>query len=318
MIDINKILAKHFTKDLTPQEEEIVVKWKDKHKEEYEQLKSIMTHTQLVDHKEKFCISEGWDSLEKEIGDQNKSSFVRKSFSYFKAWQVAASILIFVSVTFTLLWNQNDSEMMIASSIKQMQLSDGSEVTLNKNARLYYPRKFGDKKRELTLKGEAFFNVQPDKNRPFQINVNGTKITVLGTSFNINSKGNSVIVVVKTGKVSFSTEAGDEVFLEAGEKGFFKDAILRKTINDDANFIAWKTKVFHFEKKSLSFILAELERIYGETILVKGDFSNCYATINFENQTLEESLTELQLLFEFKITTKNNIIEINDINCSEH
>ena len=318
MVDIDKIIAKHFTEELTPQEEAIFVQWQDKHKEEYAHLKTIMQHTEMKDHKDKFSIAEGWNSFEQEISNKHNSGLFSKSIIRFKVWRVAASILVLISVSIALLWNQNGTETMVASAITNVHLSDGSEVTLNKDASLYYPNKFGNDKRELALEGEAFFKVQPDKNRPFQINVNGTKVTVLGTSFNINSRGDSVVVVVNTGRVSFSTELGNAIILNVGEKGLFKDGRLLKTINRNVNFMAWKTKVIRFNDKPLSIIFADLEKIYGETILVNGNASGCYATIDFKNQTLMEALTELQLLFDFNMETENKIIEVDGFNCSEN
>jgi len=317
MKDIDKIIAKHFTEELTPKEEAVFVKWQSDHKEEYEQLKSIMDHTQLNDHKHKFSTEEGWDSFEKEIDNNYKIGFLNRSISQFTIWRVAASILVLLSVSIALLWNYNGTNTMVASSISNIQLSDGSEVTLNKGASLSYPNKFGVDKRELSLKGEAFFNVEPDKTRPFEINVNGTKVTVLGTSFNINSQGDSVLVVVNTVRVSFSTDKGEEVILNVGDKGLFKDGKLAKAINQDDNFMAWKTKDIHFKDQSLTFIFSELEKIYGEPILVKGDASECIATIDFKDQSLMDVLKELQLLFEFNIGTQDNIIEVDDFKCSE-
>ena len=66
-------------------------------------------------------------------------------------------------------------------------LPDGTTVYLNTNSKIIFPKRFEKNKREITLKGEAFFEVTKDKNRPFIINVNEAQVEVLGTSFNILS-----------------------------------------------------------------------------------------------------------------------------------
>ena len=80
-------------------------------------------------------------------------------------------------------------------------LPDGSFVTLNKNSSIHYPKKFPGRKRNIELKGEAFFTVTPDKEKPFVISVNDVTVTVVGTSFNIKSVSGKTQVVVESGIV---------------------------------------------------------------------------------------------------------------------
>lgn len=314
MIDINNILAKHFTDKLSEDEEALFIAWKNNHKKEYEDLKFIWKNTQILDHKDKFSIREGWNSLEAKLLTREKASF-KKHVIYKRAWLIAASILILFSISFPWLWSQSNTNTIVASTIKDVILDDGSVVTLNKDASLSYPKKFEKAKRELTLKGEAFFEVQPDSNRPFKINVNKTKVTVLGTSFYINSTGSNVEVVVKTGKVAFTTDKNEEVMLITGEKAVYKGSEIIKTENKNVNFLSWKTKIVKFENKPLSFILKELQNIYGKSIVVQGDASKCFATIDFEKQELDDALKELQLLFGFKMIVNNDNVLINELDC---
>lgn len=68
-------------------------------------------------------------------------------------------------------------------------LSDGTKVFLNADSELKYPVEFSDGKRIVDLKGEAYFEVHKDSLRPFVVRVNGAEVTVLGTSFNVNTYG---------------------------------------------------------------------------------------------------------------------------------
>lgn len=80
-------------------------------------------------------------------------------------------------------------------------LPDGSVVTLNKQSSIAYPQHFNGKTRNVRLTGEAFFNVTPDKDKPFIVDVNDVTVKVVGTSFNVKDNARKTEVVVETGIV---------------------------------------------------------------------------------------------------------------------
>ncbi|MCA9748711.1 MAG: FecR domain-containing protein, partial [Romboutsia sp.] len=86
---------------------------------------------------------------------------------------------------------------------EEVILSDGSKIILNVDSKLIYPKKFNDSIREVTLIGEAFFDIERDVNKPFIVNANEIKIKVLGTSFNVKSysKDEKIETTLVTGKV---------------------------------------------------------------------------------------------------------------------
>ena len=111
---------------------------------------------------------------------------------------------------------------------KAVTLPDGSTVYMNAGARLSYSKQFGRKNREVQLTGEAFFDVTPDKKRPFSISAGNAVIRVLGTSFNVNSsnKENQVEVYVSTGIVELS-ESGNQnnrVLIHPGNIGLIENS----------------------------------------------------------------------------------------------
>ena len=85
-----------------------------------------------------------------------------------------------------------------------MILEDGSIIWLKGNSSLTYPEHFVNATREVSLIGEALFEVAKDASHPFVVHSNGMNTKVLGTSFNIRPIGNHVEVVVFTGKVAVS------------------------------------------------------------------------------------------------------------------
>ena len=149
-------------------------------------------------------------------------------------------------------------------------LSDGSVVALNRGSKLLFPKKFKGDIREVTIVGEAFFDVVPNPEKPFIINAGNAQVKVLGTSFNVCAYPGSetVEVIVETGKVQVINTQTDlpaenrEVFLTPGEKGTFytENHLLEKTMNLDPNFLAWKTQSLVFTKVPLIDVVKSLEK----------------------------------------------------------
>ncbi|HWD90410.1 MAG TPA: FecR domain-containing protein [Mucilaginibacter sp.] len=104
-----------------------------------------------------------------------------------------------------------------SNQVETDSLPDGSVVTLNKYSTLSFAPSFTGNKRYAKLAGEAFFNVRHDPAKPFIIETNDLLITVLGTSFNVKSRGDTTEVIVETGIVGVKKEQ-QIITLNAGEK----------------------------------------------------------------------------------------------------
>ena len=129
--------------------------------------------------------------------------------------KVAASLLILVGLgSAVYLESKTQPEQELAQSIitkttewgqrSDIVLSDGTQITLNAGSSIEFPESFeGAPVREVTLNGEAFFEVAKNPNKPFLIKTEGVTTKVLGTSFNVNSYAfnDHISVTVKTGKV---------------------------------------------------------------------------------------------------------------------
>lgn len=121
--------------------------------------------------------------------------------------------------------------------IKTDTLSDGSVVTMNKYSSLNYPASFDGHNRYVELSGEAFFKVKHDPAKPFVIKADELLITVLGTSFNVRNRGDTVGVVVETGVVSVKKQQ-QIITLYAGEKltTLKSNNLLTKSSNTDKSY----------------------------------------------------------------------------------
>lgn len=139
----------------------------------------------------------------------------------FSLWKVAASLLFFSALGYWAINSKSDfiksvgteftSEVSdvieienVHSYIQDVKLPDGSTVSLQPKSKLSYTQSFNDTKREVTLIGEAFFDVSKDAQRPFYVYGSGVVTKVLGTSFWVIAPEDAkeVQIKVKTGKVS--------------------------------------------------------------------------------------------------------------------
>jgi transmembrane sensor len=243
---------------------------------------------------------------------------------YRRMLRVAATILLAVSLGtagYYIGFRQHKPAIFteVVSNDRQVvtgiTLPDGSVVTLNGNSSLTYPRTFSGNTREVSIKGEAFFEIQPDAARPFLITAGSAQIKVLGTSFNVCAypEAETVEVVVETGKVQVTCSplaqtSGCELILAPGEKGSLSnmDLTLVKSVNSDRNLSAWRTRQLVFEETPLFEVIVTLEKVYFVNIqLADPALSNLVLTANFNQQSVDFILDVIRLTFSLELTSEN-------------
>lgn len=239
-----------------------------------------------------------------------------------KLIRVAAMLLFVLGSWFLFEPIVFDSEQFTISgtdlnSNEPYQLADGSLVYLNGNSEITFSDEFGKKDRRLTLKGEAYFEVQRNENLPFNISANKSTIRVLGTSFNINSShSDHVEVAVVSGEVAFfSDEENDLVNLKAGDLGTYDPQLerVKKDIIENQNFLSWKTGILYFDETPIADALAAIQQQYTKVLILepqKGETTSTLTT-TFDNQPLEAVLEELNLLLNVKYESRNDTIFFN-------
>ena len=145
-------------------------------------------------------------------------------------------------------------------------LSDGTVVYLNSGSTLRYPVAFGADLREVSFSGEAYFEVAKDAERPFYVVVDDMKIKVYGTSFNVNTHyTGKVQTVLVEGKIGIETPvSGKEYEVSPGQMALYNSQEQTMNINsvDVRPYVAWKDRVFAFEKMSLEDIMTTLSLWY--------------------------------------------------------
>jgi transmembrane sensor len=198
-------------------------------------------------------------------------------------------------------------------------------ITLNSGSKLNYPEKFKGSKREVSLEGEAYFDVTPDKEKPFIIHSGDANIRVLGTSFNVNAYENKdeVEVFVKEGRVllyGYDKSSGDtnSVVLAAGEKGFFNKLTskVRKIQDESLNELFWKTKTLIFSKTELSMVVETLQKFYGVNIVLSNkELLDCRLSATFVNQPIDNIVDIIAKSFNLTITKNGTTYNLDGKGC---
>jgi transmembrane sensor len=150
---------------------------------------------------------------------------------------------------------------------RRIALEDGSVLVLNTGsaAALAYDR--GQRVIRL-LQGEAYFEVKPDKTRPFVVATGQGKVQVVGTRFNVNTH-TATSVDVESGSVACSGQQGGFVRLSAGQHTVItEDAVSPATASEPGQAFAWLKGRLIFQDRPLAEVIAELGRYHHGAILI--------------------------------------------------
>ncbi len=249
------------------------------------------------------------------------------------AWPVAAAVSL-LALSLLVYFFLVKQENFVPSGLSQtetgyqekqlLQLADGTQVWLNQQSSLYYPAHFDSSRREVYLKGEAFFEVSHQPEKPFIVYTKNSRVQVLGTSFNLQ-EGAQTRLQVKTGRVEFSSrKTGDKtasapssLLLSAGEAALLEESGLRKE-SPPANFLSWKTGRFDFTDTPLAEVFRLLEQYYPLNITTDNPaLLECRLNARFEKQSIEEVLEVIALTFglEYQLIGKEATFKGNAGNC---
>jgi ferric-dicitrate binding protein FerR (iron transport regulator) len=272
----------------------------------------------------------------RKIWDESRQLAVTSSVDENRAWQkfqqrihpaatrrtgsgwmrVAASVIIIAGLGLLAYWVFGDrtKEMTVVAqkTVLNDTLPDGSVVTVNKGSSISYPSKFKGETRKVSLKGEAFFNVTPNKKKPFIISVNDVQITVVGTSFNVKTINGKTEVVVETGIVKV-TRAGKTVELRANEETIVeeKDTVLTKEKVSDQLYKYYRTKEFVCDDTPLWKLVEVINEAYNSHIVIGNPaLKNMSITTTFNNESLDQVLNVISLTLNIKIIKEGDTINL--------
>ena len=189
--------------------------------------------------------------------------------------------------------------------VTQFLLADGTKVWLNSGSELRFPIRFtGDTRREVKLRGEAFFEVAKNVKQPFRVNAKEFDIDVLGTSFDVISYDDDTRseVILIEGKVRLSAGKGqvkkEYGTIHPGQRAVFKEES-REVYTEEVEvdkYISWRDGNLIFRDDPMEDVIRRLSRWFNVEIVVNDPEIESYIyTATFRNENLEQVLKLLKL-----------------------
>lgn len=204
------------------------------------------------------------------------------------------------------------------SRVVDITLSDGSRVWLNAGSSVSYPVAFTGNERQVSVNGEAYFDVTHDASKPFIVSKGLTQVRVLGTEFNINAYDDEPEIRVTLIKGSVNVQAGEQSkkqqVLKPGQQSRLnKEGDLALTVNPDIEeTIAWKNDKFIFTGNDISSVMRQLEKWYDVEVEYQGSkTSEEFVGVVPRRANVSEILTMLESTHavSFEVTGKKIIVK---------
>ena len=213
----------------------------------------------------------------------------------------AAAVAIIVGITGYWIGGQRNVtpvqyySYITGNSVSSFELPDGTEISLNKNSTLSYSSSYGEKVREVSLEGEGYFSVMKDKTKAFVVDLNGSKISVLGTVFNVKnySKENVTTATLVEGSIRFETPE-QQILLKPDQQLVFnksENQIGIENVSTDL-ITAWKSHLIKYKSISFREFLDMLKDRYTVDIVLSNEISGEQKVTG----SFDESLTVDQIL----------------------
>lgn len=329
------LIYKEIKGTIDPTEAITLNQWLDASKDNLQIKEDIISSYHLMEHREDtFPIDVEADlkTLQnklKTLEDISKKASTQKtsvvkinrskstSNKSLKTWiSIAASLLLLVAAIFSFQYISGSAEAEWLSTVtdsnqkETISLNDGSEVWLNKESELKYMASFDEVERKVILNGEAFFNIKRDTKKPFIVETDAAIITVLGTSFNINTRDNNETrVSVKTGSVLITDKnKSQQIILKAGQAAVLNQqtGTLQESTRDISNDYLWHTDKMGFKKASLREVFTVLEGYFNISIINQNkNLDDCIFSMTYQKPDLESILANLKKIYKVSIVEKS-------------
>lgn len=253
-----------------------------------------------------------WSKIEQNITQSGNKKNIQRS-PLLKTLYIATPIAACFILAF-FAWSIFDNRVNINSqqNVVTHTLPDESTVIINKQSSLQYHKQSFKKDRELSLLGEAFFEVK--KGSAFFVKTPKGTIEVLGTSFNVLYRNDKLEVICKTGRVSVVTnDKNTNMVLTPGDKLMISP---ENAVSVQTEYLheLWTSGTFKYESAPLKEVLEELARQYDLKMELNIDISDRKWTGSFDNKDLKKAIKTVCWPMKLDGSVKNNTLFVTNLN----
>lgn len=299
---IDYLIARNLSGEASAEERERLRLWRlesNEHEEYFDELKLIFDRAALLEADTQFDADAAWNKVVPLLHKSKTVNFRARPWAIWTS--VAASIAILIGLWFSHLNNDTTirskqaTTLAAAGTDKQALLPDSTKVEIESNSHITYAEGFGKTNREVTLEGNASFEVKHQSGPAFTVRTCGTFIKDIGTAFRIETKKDTSVVevYVKTGVVVFYTSSSKGVVLRQGETGIYnkrtKSFTKKEAAKDEAPPIT--VRAFNFQETPLSKVVEVLGKAYNVRIALSNPkLGSCTISVRFENEDINTIL----------------------------
>lgn len=247
--------------------------------------------------------------LSRELDEKKTKTILLRSRFSWKVWpQIAVACIIIVLGLVN--YRMNDKQKQLSTQnftvlVEKGQrafitLPDSTKVWLNSDTKISYPADYGLKERNVTLVGEAYFEVAKNPDKRFIVEAKGMQVEALGTSFNVNAyqNDNKIIASLFSGSVRVSYDSHVAILKphESVKVDLLNRSFSRYKDESMQNIALWRKNEITFDGESLEEITHIMSRLYNTTICIEDESLKkvCYIG-TIRNNNLENFIDIINL-----------------------
>ncbi len=326
-----KALIDYFSDSLSAEDSKILNNWLEKseaNKLLFDQLSDVWQSVNFVKYHDKIDIEKAWKEIQVQLNrDTNSGKQIWLKWTKVAAIFVLAFVLGGIGHYFL---SQNPAPTELPLQVEYVaplgsrsfiKMPDGSKIWLNAGTTLKYKNNFGIDKREISLSGEAFFEIEKNPRLPFIVQTSELNITALGTKFNVKAydEEKTIETTLIEGSVKLegnNFQLAEDVVLKRNEKAIFTKKAQSVEINErihppanaikevmpktglkiisaveSAPIISWKEERWVINNEKLGSLSQKLERRFAVNFIFDNDLLKEYSFGGtLEDETLEQVL----------------------------
>jgi len=353
---INKLIISYLTESIDPGEMKFLMDWiskDDKNRDQFNLIRNIWIASERPLSSEDFEPDVSYQRLAMKMRDTGffSTSGIFKVTRFYKWYHIAAAGIIlfilgsFLTKVFLLPGNASltskcDTEISIPYGAKsRIILPDSSIIILNAGTTLKYGNDFNEKHRSVHMSGEAFFEVNSDRGRPFIVTTDRMTVKAYGTKFNVKAykddncgsavlvEGNIEVEVSGSGNrsESYKLKPNEKLVVMDGETGIEKlndhkaevvKRIVSKPLIVDYSsniktelFTSWKDEKWILEREPLEDLVPKLERRFNLKFRFdENELKKYLFTGTIRNETIDQILEALTLTAPLRYSIKNDSV----------
>jgi len=334
--DLPEVVIRFFQKTASVNDLEELHRWlEDKeHQRLFDENQDVWLSTGNLKDSDTYNADQAWNRLFPEIESDRDDDLTEKKLPWKRILQIAAMILIaFTSgIYFLKLYTQKVHSTVTSftehsvpyGSRSMVTLPDGTKIWINAGSKIVYDQNFNLSSRDITLEGEAYFDVKANHDIPFMVHASNMIVKVVGTAFNIKAypEENVIEATVERGQV-YLTCKNDHITLNPKQKAIFyklsdeklsgiknKDSVPSVSANNERHTTifketapviendvktelstSWKDKRWIIEREELGSFAVKIGRRYNVTIsFAEENLKHFVFSGALENESLEQVL----------------------------